>query len=329
MNQQRIQQKRQFINLIRKFFTDQGFFELETPLLVPSPGMEVHLHSFTTNYVRHDGSEELLHLPTSPEFAIKKALGAGFEKVFEIARVFRNHGELGPQHHPEFTMLEWYRPGSYNQIMDDVANLLQYVSEPFDTPKHDPDFSWNGVKRTSIQDCFQTYAELDLHRGMTDAEYWRGAAADVLGEKIPSDDTFDDIFFRVWLKKIEPRLGLSNPEIVFDYPASMAALSKLKSPEDIWAERFELYIKGIEIGNAFSELTDSHEQFKRFEAANRDRETRGYPPHPIDSDFIKEVGKMPPTGGIAIGVERLLMVLTGESDIREFFLYPLAELKRK
>jgi len=325
----RIQQKRQLINLIRKFFTDRDFFELETPLLVPSPGMEVHLHSFNTKYVRYDGSEEMLHLPTSPEFAIKKALGAGFEKVFEIARVFRNHGELGPQHHPEFTMLEWYRPGSYTQIMDDVANLLQYLSEAFDARHHTPDFSWTGIKRTSIQDCFQTYAELDLQRGIADTEYWRAVAADVLGEKIPGDDTFEDIFFRVWLKIIELRLGRSNPEIVFDYPASMAALSKLKSPENIWAERFELYIQGIEIGNAFSELTDSNEQLKRIKDANNEREALGYPPHPTDSDFIEAVGKMPPTGGIAIGVERLLMVLTGESDIREFFLYPLGEVRRK
>ena len=329
MNQLRHQQKRQLINLIREFFTDRDFFELETPLLVPSPGMEVHLHSFTTKYVQYDGSEEMLHLPTSPEFAIKKALGAGFEKVFEIARVFRNCGELGPQHHPEFNMLEWYRPGSYIHIMDDVEALLHYLSRHFETTYVSEGFSWGAVKRTSIQDCFHTYAELDLQRGITDAEYWRGAAVDVLGESLPDDDTFEDIFFRVWLKIIEPRLGLSNPEIVFDYPASMAALSKLKSPEDIWAERFELYIKGMEIGNAFSELTDSVEQLKRFKDANQKREAIGYPPHPIDSDFIEAVGKMPPTGGIAIGVERLLMALTGVSDIREFFLYPLGEVKRK
>ena len=124
MNQLRLRQKRQLINLIRKFFTDQSFFELETPLLVPSPGMEVHLHSFSTRYVHHDGSEEVLHLPSSPEFAIKKALGAGFEKVFEIARVFRNHGELGPLHHPEFNMLEWYRPGSYLEIMTMLTPYL-------------------------------------------------------------------------------------------------------------------------------------------------------------------------------------------------------------
>jgi lysyl-tRNA synthetase class 2 len=319
MNQLRIQQKRKLINLIRKFFTDQGFFELETPLLVPSPGMEVHLHSFTAKYVRHDGTEEFLHLPTSPEFAIKKALGSGFEKVFEIARVFRNNGELGPQHHPEFNMLEWYRPGTYTDIMDDVESLLHYLHMRFDPELDDSGYSWSTVKRTSIQSCFLKHADIDLKRGIRDQTYWSSTAAKALGEVVPEDDRFEDIFFRLWLKLVEPQLGLLQPEIVFAYPATMAALSKLKAPENFWAERFELYIKGIEIGNAFSELTDPEEQFRRFESANKERKVLGYPPHPIDHDLIDAIGKMPPTGGIAIGVERLLMVLANVSDIREFY----------
>ncbi|MBT3632105.1 MAG: EF-P lysine aminoacylase GenX [Candidatus Marinimicrobia bacterium] len=326
MNQLRLRQKRQLINLIREFFTDQDFFELETPLLVPSPGMEVHLHSFSTRYVRHDGSEEVLHLPTSPEFAIKKALGAGFEKVFEIARVFRNHGELGPLHHPEFNMLEWYRPGSYLEIMDDVDALFKYLSTRFSPLNASLEFSWDeGTSRTSIEECFRKYANLNLKRGLSDIDYWSSASQASLQENIASDDSFEDIFFRVWLKLIEPNLGVSQPEIVFDYPASMAALAKLKAPEDVWSERFEVYIKGVEIGNAFSELTDSAEQDRRFREANEQREGLGHPPHPIDQTFIDSVGEMPRTGGIAIGVERLLMVLTGETDISQFFLYPLSE----
>ena len=326
MNQLRLRQKRQLINLIRKFFTDQSFFELETPLLVPSPGMEVHLHSFSTRYVHHDGSEEVLHLPSSPEFAIKKALGAGFEKVFEIARVFRNHGELGPLHHPEFNMLEWYRPGSYLEIMDDVDALFKYLSTRFSPLNASLEFSWDeGTSRTSIEECFRKYANLNLKRGLSDIDYWSSASQASLQENIASDDSFEDIFFRVWLKLIEPNLGVSQPEIVFDYPASMAALAKLKAPEDVWSERFEVYIKGVEIGNAFSELTDSAEQDRRFREANEHREGLGHPPHPIDQTFIDSVGEMPRTGGIAIGVERLLMVLTGETDISQFFLYPLSE----
>ncbi len=326
MNKLRIKQKRIVINLLREFFDDRGFFELETPLLVPSPGMEVHLHSFKTVYDQYDGSKTQYHLPTSPEFAIKKALGAGFGKVFEIARVFRNQGELGPQHHPEFNMLEWYRPGSYLDIMEDVECLLAHLGE-MDIVNPVSDFSWSdGVNRISINECFMHYANIDLQDGMKNLDQWRVEAQDALHERIPDDDQFDDIFFRIWMKLIEPHLGKHRPEIVYDYPPSMAALSKLKQPDLQWAERFELYIQGVEIGNAFSELTDSQEQLKRFEMANRERQRIGYPPHPIDTELIDSVGKMQATGGIAMGIERLLMTLTGEQDIREFFLYPLGNI---
>ncbi len=329
MNKLRLEQKRTLINLIRSFFVEQGFFELETPLLVPSPGMEVHLHGFKTNYTDPHGEERIYYLPTSPEFAIKKALGHGFEKVFEIARVFRNHGELGPQHHPEFNMLEWYRPGDYQDIMDDVGALLKYISLNFAVIHSPRGFSWtSGVKMTSIQDCFLNYAGIDLEESLHDDTVWRKQAETSIGEHIPEDDSFEDIFFRIWLKLIEPNLGLDQPQIVYDYPASMAALSKLKQPKQEWAERFELYIQGVEIGNAFSELIDSKEQIKRFKTANLEREALGYPPHPVDQDLINAVGKMQPTGGIAIGVERLLMVLTGETDISQFFLQPFAATKR-
>ncbi len=321
MNPDRLRQKRELINLLREFFSSKNFFELETPLLVPSPGMDVHLHSFQTSYVQHDGTEKTYHLPTSPEFSIKKALGFGFEKVFEIARVFRNQGELGPFHHPEFNMLEWYRPGDYVDIMNDVEILLNYLSQHFSSiALTESDYWVKSVKRTSIQECFRIYAGMDIEAGIQDVETWRQSAEQQLDERIPADDTFEDIFFRVWMKCIEPKLGKISPEIVYDYPASMAALSKLKEPEKLWAERFELYIHGVEIGNAFSELTDSKEQLQRFQSANTEREKLGYPPHPTDEDFIATVGKMKPTGGIAIGVERLLMALTGESDIRQFFL---------
>ena len=324
MNLLRLEQKRILINLIREFFNDLGFFELETPLLVPSPGMEVHLHGFKTSYRNHENEDRDYYLPTSPEFAIKKALGSGFDKVFEIARVFRNHGELGPLHHPEFNMLEWYRPGDYQNIMDDVAALLHDLSNNFTDINLPADFVWDqGIKRTSIQTCFDKYAGLELEKGMQQHRYWIRAARVTLNETIPDDESFEDIFFRVWLKLIEPYLGLNQPEIVYDYPASMAALSKIKKPENLWSERFELYIQGVEIGNAFSELTDSAEQGERFAVANKERELLGYPPHPIDEDLINAVGNMQPTGGIAIGIERLLMVLTGESDIRQFFLQPL------
>jgi lysyl-tRNA synthetase class 2 len=177
-------------------------------------------------------------------------------------------------------------------------------------------------------ECFREYADLDLEQGLWDIQYWRERAKEVLNEQIPFDDTFEDIFFRVWIKLIEPKLGVSGPHIVYDYPASMSALAKLKDSDKRWAERFELYINGIEIGNAFSELRDSHEQRERYESSNQQRVRLGYDPHPVDEDFIQAISQMEPSGGIAIGIERLLMVLTGESDIRNFFLQPLTDANR-
>lgn len=330
MNKTRLKEKRDLINLIRQFFSEQRFFEIETPLLVHSPGMETHLHGFYTTYEDPHGEKRGYYLPTSPEFAIKKALGSGYEKVFEIARVFRNIGELGPQHHPEFNMLEWYKPGSYQDIMEDVELLLLYLEQHFEVLVQPAGFSWSeGVEKTTIEHCFQEYASINLKRGISDHTYWQEQAEQVLGERVPSDDSFDDIFFRVWMKLIEPNLGLTRPQIVYDYPASMSALAQLKEPERRWAERFELYIQGVEIGNAFSELRDPAEQRKRFEDSNHLREELGYPPHPVDEDLIQAIAKMKPTGGIAIGIERLLMVLTGEKDISQFFLQPLTVANRK
>lgn len=330
MNKQRLAEKRLLINLIRQFFDGQGFFEIETPLLVPSPGMETHLHGFKTSYRDIRGASHVMFLPTSPEFSIKKALGAGYEKVYEIARVFRNVGELGPLHHPEFNMLEWYRPGNYLDIMDDVEALLSYISKSFPTDSHLTEMNWTGsMQRTSILECFQKYAGLDLEAGMRDISSFRKAGEAVLSQSIPADDTFEDIFFRIWLQLIEPKLGQLGPEIVYDYPASMSALAQLKKPERKWAERFELYIKGIELGNAFSELRDPDEQRLRFETSNRERKRLGYEPHPIDEDLINSISSMKPTGGIAIGIERLLMTLTGEKDISQFFIQPLTVAKRK
>jgi elongation factor P--(R)-beta-lysine ligase len=324
INKNAITQKRQVINLIRQFFESQGFFEIETPLFVPSPGMEEHLHGFKTEYINHQGESETYYLPTSPEFAIKKALGSGFENVFEIARSFRNHGELGKLHHPEFNMLEWYRTDAdYQDVMTDTENLIHFLVEHFPT-HHYANFSWElPFKKRTIAQVFIDEVNIDLAKGLDDFSYWKRSAEERLGVQIPNDDTFDDIFFRLWIQCIEGKLGQTQPEIVYDYPAHMSALSKIKSDNPRWAERFELYIRGIEIGNAFSELTDSNEQESRFIHANLEREKMGYPPHPVDYELIRAVGKMKPTGGIAIGIERLLMVLTHTEDIREFFLFPM------
>ncbi|MCF7801334.1 MAG: EF-P lysine aminoacylase GenX [Candidatus Marinimicrobia bacterium] len=325
---QRLRQKRDFINLIRQFFTEAGFFEIETPLLVPSPGMEVFLQGFSTEYANQVGDRHKLYLPTSPEFAIKKALSfpefAG-ENLFEIARVFRNSGENSKQHHPEFNMLEWYRVNAdYTHIMTDCENLLVFLATAF--PHTEPGFDWSPpYQRSSIVELFKIHTAIDLTRALDDDVYLRREAELVMNQTLADDDTFEDIFFRLWLDFIEPILGQDKPQIVYDYPASMAALARRKPDDPRWAERFEIYARGYELGNAFSELTDPDELLERFQHNNALRRQYGYAPHPIDHALIEASGKMPPTGGIAVGVERLLQAMTGAEDLREFFLLPLPE----
>lgn len=322
----RQQQKREFINLIRQFFTDRNFFEIETPILVQSPGIEVHLHGFSTQYANFVGERLPLFLPTSPEFAIKKALGnpdfTG-RNLFEIARVFRNSGENTKQHHPEFNMLEWYRVNAdYNNIMADCEALFSYLAGHFSQVV--PDFDWSPpYPRFSIAELFLRETQIDLTKALADDDYWRREVELALDQPLADDDTFEDIFFRVWLDLIEPKLGFEKPVIVYDYPIEMGALARLKPTDPRWAERFEIYARGYEIGNAFSELTDPNELLERWHHTNAMREIYGFPPHPIDYQLIEAVGKMPPTGGIAVGVERLLQAFTGVEDIREFFLLPI------
>ncbi|MCF7797933.1 MAG: EF-P lysine aminoacylase GenX [Candidatus Marinimicrobia bacterium] len=324
----RLRQKREFIKLIRQFFTEAGFFEIETPILVPSPGMEVFLQGFATEYANQMGERQKLYLPTSPEFAIKKALGSpdfAGQNLFEIARVFRNSGENSPQHHPEFNMLEWYRVNAdYTHIMTDCENLFCFLAATF--PHTEPGYDWSPpFTRSSLAGLFKIHTGIDLNRAMADEVYWHREAESVLNKAPADDDTFEDIFFRLWLDIVEPHLGREKPEIVYDYPASMAALARRKPTDPRWSERFEIYARGFELGNAFSELTDPDELLARFRENNFQRQKYGFPPHPIDHDLIEASGKMQPTGGIAVGVERLLQALTGVKDLREFFLLPLPE----
>jgi len=319
-----IQFKRNLITTVRTFFTDRGFFEMETPLLVKSPAMESTLHGFETTYIDHSNREHSYYLPTSPEFALKKALAQFQKPIFEICRVFRNRGELGPLHHPEFNMLEWYEPGDYSKSVETVTALIEYLTSSLPEQYLKSDLEWSGPFREwTIQELFHKYASMDLVRGIADQTYWLNAGCRVLGQKLDPDETFEDIFFRVWLDCIEPNLGRTGPVIVKDYPPSMAALARLKPDDESWAERWELYINGIEIGNAFGELTDSEELRERWKAAGIQRQQNGFSGHPVDADVVEAVGRMHETTGVAIGIERLGMALSGIQDIRRFFINPL------
>ena len=317
------------LGLIRSFFSSRDFVEWQTPQLVVSPGLEVHLQGFVTHYVDARGGSRRCYLPTSPEFSLKKALCAGMERMYEICRCFRNGGESGPLHQCEFTMLEWYRAyADYRAIMDDVEELGLYVQQELHSSDHSVfrgrEINWRPPwPRISLQEAFNRYCGISLVRGMEDVEYFQEEARRLLGNCSLEEQDFDSLFHRLFLTFIEPSLGLEKPEILYDYPISMAALAAKKPGAPAFAERFELFVAGVEIANAFTELNDPVEQEQRFQESLEEKRKRGYPEVPIDRQFLEELScGMPPSAGIALGVERLLMAQTGIEHIEDFFFLP-------
>ena len=314
---------------VRAFFKARAFAEVETPALQASPGMEAHLRAFKTELREPFGQSapRALYLHTSPEFAMKKLLAGGMERIFQIARVFRNE-ERSELHHPEFTMLEWYRTHApLEAIMDDCEALLRACAEAAGTKvlvwqgkKSDPFVPW---RRLSVADAFREYAGFDILALTGDMGGFRRAAKR-LGITPGEKDDWDDIFFRIFLDRIEPHLGHPAPTILYGYPASMAALAKLDDRDPRVAERFELYVAGVELANAFGELTDAAEQRRRFDADNRKRQKLFDETYPADEDFLAAVAQMPPASGIALGFDRLVMLATGSGQIEDVLWAPAA-----
>src|SRR5690606_3358376 len=266
------------------------------------------------------------HLHTSPEFAMKKLLVAGVPRLFQLARCFRN-GERSRLHHPEFTMLEWYRAGaSYRELMADCEALLRTAA---------PLYSWEGRTADpaepwlylSVAEAFREWAGIDLLATAPDPEKPRldllADAARPLGIAPHEGDDWEDLFFRIFLDRIEPRLGIGAPAILYDYPISMAALARPKPGDPRLAERFEVYLCGVEIANAFGELTDAAEQRRRFARDRAAKEARYGFSYPVDEDFLAalEYG-MPESAGIALGFDRLVMLAAGASRIDDVLWAP-------
>lgn len=311
---------------VRGFFRARDFVEVETPALQVSPGMEPHLRPFATDLAEPFAPDaRRFYLHTSPEFAMKKLLAGGVPRLFQMARVFRN-GERAATHHPEFTMLEWYRADAdYTAIMDDCDALLATVSDATGSKM------WRRGERTcdptqpaerlTVADAFRRHAGIDL-AGMRGLSAFKAEAAAV-GIAVGERDRWDDVFFRVFLAKVEPNLGMGRPTILRDYPASMAALARLKPGDPSVAERFEVYVAGLELANAFSELTDATEQRRRFDADNALRQRLYGVRLPIDEDFLTAVAAMPPAAGIALGFDRLVMLVTGAARIEDVLWAPV------
>jgi lysyl-tRNA synthetase class 2 len=304
---------------LRAFLGSEGYEEVETPALVPTPGMDPHIDAFAVPFAPQMGvgQSRLLYLITSPEYAMKRLLADGSGAIFQICRAFRN-GEISATHNPEFALLELYRPQvDYRRIMSDLERALAAVEGRFPASQL---FSRTPYDRVTVREAFLRETGIDL-QNCQDASSLR-AAAKSAGFRSADGENFEDLFFRIFLERIEPRLGRERPVFIVDYPASMAALARLKPGDERVAERFELYAQGIELANGFSELIDPVEQRRRLLHEQEARLAAGRPAYPLDDAFLASLSKMPPSGGVAVGLDRVLMLLVGADAIEDVLLFP-------
>jgi lysyl-tRNA synthetase class 2 len=302
----------------RAFFSARNYTAVETPYAVRTPGEEVHLRTFRTEREAPDGSREPLWLHTSPEFAMKKLLVAGAGPIFQLARVWRN-GEGSDLHAPEFTMLEWYHPGAdMDALIDEVSAYLRAVLPPTVSCRGvTTDLS--GIERLSVADAFARHANADVLSTANDA----AALAAAAGTRLRDGETWEDLFFRLLLERIEPHLGRTHPTFLTHWPVAQAALARRDPTDPRVAERFELFVCGIELANAFVELTDAGEQRTRFMADRERRHALSGPDWPLDEDFLAALRfGMPPSAGIALGFDRLAMIASGADRIEQVMWLP-------
>lgn len=284
------------LQALRSFFLQEGFLEVQTPVRTPAPAPELHIDAVP--------ADEGWFLTTSPELYMKRLLAAGFEKIFQISPVFRR-GELGRRHHPEFTLLEWYRLGAdYEELQDDCRKLLRRVCEATErTPGWSYRGQWLQVEgnwpKYTVREAFQHWAD------------WE-----------PGPDANQDRFDRDLVQKVEPNLGFPHPCFLTDYPANQAALARLKPSDSSVAERFELYWAGVELANGFSELTDESEQRRRFKETLEMRRAAGSSTYPLPEDFLKSIEHLGPCAGIALGVDRLVLLLADADHLDQVVAFP-------
>ena len=318
---------------IRAYFEAEGFTEVECGVLVASPGNETHLHAFETSLTGADGqAERRLYLHTSPEFAAKKLLAAGETRIFDFARVFRNR-DRSRLHAPEFTMLEWYRAHQdYDAVITDSLALLALAADVMETQA----LRYRGAAcdpraaadRLTVAEAFTHFAGIDLLATLSPAGEGDAAAlrsrARRGGVDVSDEDDWSDMFSKILTLRVEPRLGLERPCVLYEYPACEAALARITPRDGRVAERFELYACGVELANGFGELTDAVQQRARFEAAMAEKERRYGQRYPLDEDFLAALAQMPPASGVALGFDRLVMLAAGAPNINAVLWTPLS-----
>jgi lysyl-tRNA synthetase class 2 len=316
---------------IRRWFAQREFVEVDPGCLVVSPGNETHLHAFETVWKDEAGAGLTRYLATSPEFAMKKLLAAGETRIFAFAPAFRNREQASALHAPEFTMLEWYQAGmDYREAMKQALAMLAAAARA--VGRSEWTFNGRTVKATlgaellTVAEAFRNYAGVDLfatvsERGSTDRD-GLAAQASAQGIRIGERDSWSDIFSRILVERVEANLGQGRPTLLTEYPIAEAALARPSPDDPRVAERFELYVCGVEIANGFGELTDPEEQRRRFDAAMAEKQHLYGERYPIDEDFMQALEIMPAASGVALGFDRLIMLSTGAPRLEDVLWTP-------
>jgi elongation factor P--(R)-beta-lysine ligase len=297
---------------IRQFFAERNVLEVETPLLSQATVTDPHLHSFQTQYCfDHSEQQQTLYLQTSPEFAMKRLLAAGSGPIYQISKAFRNHGESGRYHNPEFSLLEWYQPNyNHHQLMDEVETLLKRL------------LTCEPAQRFSYAEIFQRYLNSDPHqlslKNLKQLTRRLGLATENLGL-----NTLEDYLNFLMSHVIEPQLP-KQLVFIYDYPVTLAALAKVRRCTTPVAERFEVYLDGIELANGFHELSDAHEQRLRFQNDLCRRTKYGHPQVPIDEHLLAALTHgLPECAGVALGIDRLLMIMAKAHKLSDVISFPI------
>jgi len=325
-----LQARTAVVKALRAWFEGEGFCEVETGILQVSPGNETHLHAPSAELTSPAGEKSRVYMRTSPEFTCKKLLAAGEPKIVEFARVFRDR-ERGALHLPEFTMLEWYRAdASYEAVMADCVVVIAHAAQATGIGT----FSFRGKacdpfvepELLTVADAFARFARIDLLGTLKskngDRDALAAAAANIV--RVAADDTWSDIFSKILTEHVEPNLGVGRLTVLYEYPAPESALARIKEADQRVAERFEIYACGVELANGFGELIDANEQRRRFTSAMDEKQRRYGERYPLDEDFLTAVRYMPPASGVALGLDRLVMLAAGATRIDQVVWTPPA-----
>ncbi|HUD20040.1 MAG TPA: EF-P lysine aminoacylase EpmA [Patescibacteria group bacterium] len=331
------------LTAIRRFFQDRKFHEVETPILIARPPAESYLEVFETTLLDRARKPSKAYLSTSPEVPLKKLLVAGIGNCFALTKSFRNTETQSDLHNPEFTILEWYRvDADYKDIMEDCEELLLFINTYLERMGNNPynlrptelmyqhkhvDLSppW---ERLSVAGSFAKWAHIDFEE-FFDFKNAKNIATKK-GYRVEKQTTWEELYNQILLNEIEPHLGRGRPTILYDFPSAMGALAKKKKDDPRFAERFEFYIEGLELGDCYSELTDAKEQKERFDNELAEIKRLGKTSYEYDRDFIGALkAGLPTCSGIAVGVDRLIMLFANAKKIQDILFFPSEELFTK